>query len=128
MVTVLHPHNACSTICLQESWPSEDNDTSQIQLDDYECFAQGKSCSSKGGIIIYLLEQFKYVPKLKLNNYQTWEGQVIQIKKGDTLNKPITIGNIYRPPKENNEHYIQFINELFPILNKCEANNNEVIK
>ncbi len=30
-------------------------------------------------------------------------------KKGDILNKPIAIRNIYRPPKENNEHYIEFI-------------------
>ncbi len=72
---------AFSAICIQESWLSEDDDTSQIQLDDSECITQGKLCSSKGGLIIYLHERVKYVPKLKLNKYQTWEGQVIQIKR-----------------------------------------------
>ncbi len=48
-------------------------------------------------------------------------------KKGDTLNKPITIGSIYGQSNENNEHYIEFINEMLLILNKFGTNNNEVI-
>ncbi len=36
--------------------------------------------------------------------------------RGKTLNKPLYIGNIYRPPKENLEFYNQFINEFAPIL------------
>ncbi len=41
--------------------------------------------------------------KLKLNNYSTWEWQFIEIIQGKTLSKPLYIGNIYRPPKENLE-------------------------
>ncbi len=39
-----------SAICIQESWLSENGDTSQIQLDGYKCIPQGKSCSAKGGL------------------------------------------------------------------------------
>ncbi len=87
-------------MCIQESWLSE-NDTSQIKLEDYKCIAQGKSFSSKGGLIIYLNKQYGYIPKIKLNKYNTWEGQFIQVKKRKTLSKPINIRNIYRPRKQN---------------------------
>jgi hypothetical protein len=118
---------AFSAICIQESWLSEGVDTSQIQLEDYECIPQGKSCSSKAGLIIYLHNNFKYHPKLRLTQYATWEGQVIQVEKGEILNKPIIIGNIYRPPKENLEQYEEFIEEFSQILEKYESNRNEVI-
>ncbi len=116
-----------SAICIQESWLSEDNDTSQIQLECYNCILQGKSCCSKARLIISLHEKFKHVHRLKLNKYATWGGQVKEVKKGDILAKPIYIGNIYRPPKENVEFYNEFINEFSPILESFEMNNKEVI-
>lgn len=116
-----------SAICLQESWLGEGADISQIQLEGYQCIPQGKSCSTKGGLIIYLQDKFDYVPKSSLTSYNTWEGQIIQVKKGKYLNKPINIGNIYRPPKDLIENYTEFIQEFGSILDKFENNNNEVI-
>ena len=43
-----------SAICLQETWLSENHDTSQFQIDGYTCINQSKSCSNKGGLLIYL--------------------------------------------------------------------------
>ncbi len=43
------------------------------------------------------------------------------------MNKPLYIGNIYRPPKENLEFYNQFINEFAPILLNLEKNNKDLI-
>ncbi len=63
-----------SAICVQENWLSENEDTSQLQLKGYECIPQGKSCSSEGGLIIYLDEMFD---TKKLMQYKTWEGQLI---------------------------------------------------
>ncbi len=117
---------AFSAICIQETWLSENDDLSQIHLDDYKCIPLGKSCSTKSGLIIYLHDQFEYMYKSKLT-YNTWEGQIIQVKKGNNLNKPINIGNIYRPPKDIIEKYIEFIDEFTPILNTLEANSNDVI-
>ncbi len=116
-----------SAICVQERWLLEGDDTSLIQLDGYECIPQGKVCSTKGGLIIYLHENFKHKLKLKFDKYETCEGQVIEVTQGKTLSKPLYIGNIYRPSKENVEFYDQFINEFTPILNKLEKNNKEVI-
>ncbi len=59
--------------------------------------------------------------------YNTWEGQIIQVKKGNNLNKPINIGHIYLPPKYIIQKYIEFIDEFSPILNILEANSNDVI-
>ncbi len=68
-----------SAICIQETWLSEGDDLSQIQLDGYKCIPLGKSCSTKGGLIIYLQEQFEYMDKSKLI-YNTWVSQIIQVK------------------------------------------------
>ncbi len=105
-----------SAICVQESWLSEGDDTSLIQLEGYECILQGKSCSSKGGLIIYFLDNFKHKTKLMLNNYTTWERQVIEVIQKKTLSKSLYIGNIYQPPKENLEFYDQFIHEFTSVL------------
>ncbi len=63
---------------------------------------------------------------MKLNKYDSWEGQVIKITKGG-LNKPLIIANIYRPSKDLNDKYRQFTNELMPILKSLERKNAEVI-
>ncbi len=112
-----------SAICVQERWLLEGDDTSLIQLDGYEYIPQGKVCSTKGGLIIYLHKNFKHKLKLKFDKYEIWEGQVIEVTQGKTLSKPLYIGNTYRLPKENFEFYDQFINEFTSILNKLENNN-----
>ncbi len=64
---------------------------------------------------------------MSLTKYKTWEGQFIEVKKGEYLTKPIVISNIYRPSKDTREHYHEFITELTPILNKLETNKNQTI-
>ncbi len=63
---------------------------------------------------------------MKLNEYDSWEGQVIKITKGG-LNKPLIIANIRRPPKYLNDKYRQSTNELMPILKSLDRKNAEVI-
>ena len=48
----------------------------------------------------------------------TWEGLFIDITSDNYVNK-ITLGNIYRPPKDNNNNtnIETFINELAPLIN-----------
>ncbi len=98
-----------------------------MQLKGYECIPQGISCSSKGGLLIYQNNVFYYTYTKKWIRYKTWEGQVIQIKKGEHLAKPITIGNIYRLPKQLVGNYIEFINEFTQVLVGLEKSKNEVI-
>ncbi len=44
---------AFSAICIQETWLVENEDISQLELEGYECIPQGRSCSPKGGLLIY---------------------------------------------------------------------------
>ncbi len=70
----------------------------------------GISYSSKDGLIIYLDKKFDYTHTKTFIQYKTWEGQLIQIKTGEHLAKPIMIGNIYRLPRELVENCTEFIN------------------
>ncbi len=42
------------------------DDISQIQIKGYDCILQGKACSTKGGLIIYLHEKCSHGPELKV--------------------------------------------------------------
>ncbi len=44
----------------------------------FNLIPQGKSCSAKGGLIMYVHETIKYDYKSRFNKYRTWEGQIIQ--------------------------------------------------
>ena len=41
-----------NVICMQETWKAEGDDFSQFMLQGYNCITQGKSSSSKGGLVI----------------------------------------------------------------------------
>ena len=57
-----------------------------------------------------------------------WEGLLIDISGGN-LSKHITLGNIYRPPKLNNNdlRISTFIDEFAPILSKLGNEKSETI-
>ena len=113
-------HFKFSIICLQESWLSDTDDLLLIQLSGYDCISQGKSCSNKGGLIIYNIDQrFNYELNMKLNTYRQWEGQIIQVNGGG-LPQTITIGNIYRPPRPLNENYNEFLNEFITVISSMQ--------
>ncbi len=56
-------HQGSVAICLQESWLLENEDILQIKLEHYSCIAQNNSCTSKGRLIIYLNNKYKYVAR-----------------------------------------------------------------
>ena len=97
-----------------------------LQLDGYQCIKQGKSCSNKGGLVMYLSKTFNYKVILSLNQYDNWEGQFIKVTGGG-LSKDITIGNINRPPRDLNENYKQFLSEFTPITSSFDRTNSDVI-
>ena len=93
-----------SLICFQECWLSENDEMCHLQLEGYQCIKQGKTCSNKGGLVMYLSKTFNYKLILSLNQFDNWEGQFIKVTGGG-LSKDIIIGNIYRPPRDLNENY-----------------------
>ena len=46
---------------------------------------------------------------------------------GGGVSTEIIIGNIYRPPKYLNEHYLSFIYEFSQLVSRLQTNNAEVI-
>ena len=115
-----------SVICLQETWKSDCDDLRLYDLHGYDCISQGKHCSNKGGLMIYVDNKYKTEVKFNINRYEHWEGLIVDIK-GGCLSKTITIGNIYRPPRTTNDSINVFIEELSYTLSTLENNSTQLI-
>ena len=111
-----------SVICLQETWLSNTSDLSLLTIEGFNLISQGRKCTTRGGLMIYIKEDLKF-KELKLdNNSDIWEVQFVEIFTEHIHLKIIIIGNIYRPPRDINANYQQFIDEFTPtldILAKC---------
>ena len=80
------------------------------------------SCSKHGGVARYIHKIDSYFLRDKDIKSKHWEGLFIDVF-GDHLRKPVTIANIYQPPKNNTNAQIQaFCDEITPI--KAEINFN----
>ena len=113
-------------ICLQETWLSNDADASLFKLEGYKIISKGKTCSSHGGLLIYLNSSYHYKNILTDTTSDIWEGQLISVSN-HTTNKKITIGNIYRPPRDINENYEQFNKEFTEFLSRLQKTKGEVV-
>ena len=111
---------------LQETWLSDNSDTSLIQIDNYTLISKGKTCSTHGGLLIYLHNTYHYKTILTNIKSDIWEGQFISVTTQQT-NKKITIGNIYRPPRDINANYQKFIDEFTKVLTELQGSKGEVV-
>ena len=115
-----------SAICLQETWLSDASDLSLLQLDDYTLLNRNSSISSHGGIAIYLRKDYSF-SHIDLNHSSTvWDGQFIKITDTNT-NKKLVLGNLYRPPRDNNANYTIFMEELALILDSINNITDEAV-
>lgn len=119
---------SADVICIQESWLPDNADTSLVQLDGYTCVSQGHICSSHGGLITYIHSKYKYK---NLNIYtpsNIWEGLFLEISGGD-LTRSIIVGNIYKPPKNNNnnENIEIFTEEITPVLDSFRNTDKDIL-
>ena len=112
-------------ICFQECWLPENFNMSLLELNGYQCIYQAKSCSNKGGLLIYLCDEYTYKLDLQVNSSNSWEGQFIEVMGGN-LSKNIIIGNIYRPPRNLIADFQTFYEELKPILEKYGKNKKNI--
>ena len=97
---------------------TEQSDQSYLLHPGCNCIIQGKRCSEKSGLVIYIDTRFKSEVLINLNEYKYWEGQTIKITCSG-LPKQVIIGNIYQPPRML--HQIrQFINELTVLIINIE--------
>ena len=115
-------------ICLQETWLSHDQDTSLFNIPGYHLIHRGKSCSNHSGLIIYLSDEFSYNVKDTLPGSQLWDGLFIDVY-GESLCGNLTIGNIYRPPRHNNNNNTvrRFCSELQPVISNISKHDSNAI-
>ena len=107
-------------ICLQESWLKSGH--KQFNISGYNLINQYKCCSEHGGLMIYVISDLKTRNLKQITDSDIWEGIFVQVD-GERLEKTFVIGNIYRPPRDNNnrENIETFSREIEPIL--FEMNN-----
>lgn len=107
-------------LCIQETWISNTADTNLLELEDFNLISQPYTCSSHAGLAIYISKKFKYtVMHVNTSESNIWEGQFIKIKLNN--NKNLTLGNIYRPPRNVLENLNIFINELSKTLTEIKG-------
>lgn len=115
-----------SAICLQETWLSDISNLSLLQLEDYNLLSKNSSVSSHGGLAIYLHKDYRYT-QIEVDYTSTvWESQFIKITDSLT-NKKLALGNIYRPPRDNNANYTVFMEEFALILDHVNNISDEAI-
>ena len=89
-------------ICIQETHLDDVSDMSLIKLPGYNLVPQGRTCGKKGGLIIYVREMYKNQKMKDLCvRSDFWESLFVEVSN-PFMSHPIIIGNIYRPPRENN--------------------------
>ena len=115
-------------ICIQESWISDDSMLQLLQLEGYNAFHVNATSSTHGGVITYVQDTYDVTIKSLVNTYNLWDGLFLEIKHENLKNK-IIVGNIYKPPKDNNNcgNINGFISELEPILSDLSNTNSEVL-
>ena len=69
---------------------------------------------------------FHYEVRQSINEYELWEGPIIQVK-GGCLRNEIIVGNIYRPPRTLREQTKQFINEFTSLVQALDNTNLNIV-
>ena len=117
-----------SAICIQETWLRNDQDTSHFEIPAYNRNHKGQGCSEHGGLIIHLKVEFTHNYRKLSSQSNPWAGLFIDVFN-EHINKKITIGNIYRPPRLNNSNSTieDFMLELIPAIDKLSTENSYAI-
>lgn len=121
-----------SIICLQEAQIKPNTNIDHLTLEhlDYNMVFKphSRQCSVKGGLVIYIQKNFDYDSIKKIDTFTTWEGLFLNIKLDEKIT-PITIGNIYRPPKDNNNHTSldNFMNEFKDTIGTISRQSSSLI-
>ena len=121
-----------SAILLQETMLSDNDCKSDnvniFNIPNYNIIPQGWKCGRKGGLIIYLHDDYKATPKNLYTDSRDWEGLFIDVTSPCIPGK-IIIGNVYRPPRDNysNASIDRFLEPFSAIIEKIQKENSTII-
>ena len=101
---------------------------SLFHIDGYNCFCRGRSASGHGGLITFVDNNYD-ASIIKIDPQSNiWEGLFLNIENRH-LNHKITLGNVYRPPRDNNnrENINTFVVDLEATLSILNDKNCDFI-
>ena len=106
----------------------QSDDISLFHIPGYQLIHRGSRCSEHGGLIIYLLDEFTYHLKNVYESSTRWEGLFLDIQHENMKTKAV-IGNIYRPPRNNNcnKEVESFLEEFRPVLQKLNKDKTLIL-
>ena len=125
-----------SAICIQESWickpQNSDTDNDILKLFDIPGYNMTPplyaTCSSHGGLLTYIRQEYKASVLDLYTPSQIWEGQFFNIS-GGRLERPLTLCNLYKPPlhNNNNSNIQHFLDAFTPIFNSVARSSADVL-
>ena len=83
LISLLNKKIKFSAICLQECWLSDNFDKLLLHINGYHCIFQRNTCSAKGGLVIYLSDNFEYDIKLNMTLLIYLKAFFIEVKGGE---------------------------------------------
>ena len=127
-------------ICINECWLESFGE--DLHLNGYSAFPLPRITGMKGGLVTYILEDYKVKELSLYEDSESWEGQFLEIH-GNGLRSKLLLSNLYVPPRTTNE-FKEFEDSFLPIVrnlahkykhmiiigdtnaNALECNSNEV--
>jgi hypothetical protein len=76
-----------SGICIQETWLKKDSDLSLLQIPGYNFIHKPCSCSSHGGVAVYLRDCFNFEQLDQFEESEIWDGQFIKVNLGSVQSR-----------------------------------------
>ena len=100
-------------ICINECWLETFGE--DLDLEGYSAFPLTNRVSKKGGLVTYILEDYKVKDLDLYQDSDSWEGQFFELQ-GNGLRTKLLLSNLYIPPRTTNE-FTEFTSNFFPIIN-----------
>ena len=97
-------------ICIQESWLNENDDTFLLPLNGYKLINKTKHASAHGGLITYVLDEYKHEILFSTPKQENWECMLLKLSKPGM--RDVLVGNVYRPPRMLNADLANFIEKF----------------
>ena len=114
-------------ICIQETWMSKTSDLTLLNLDNFILISQGYSTTTHGGLAIYVNSKYNTEHFFSISESNVCEALFVRLS-ADDLPRDVIVGNIYKPPhnNNNNENIDRFIEDIRPLLNKLNDSKAEI--
>lgn len=113
-----------SVLCFQECYVSNDY-SFNYDIPGYTTFLTTATCSRNGGLLTYVHEAFdaQFLVDSVPVNPDLWESHFVCIKS-ETLTNSVIVGNVYRPPRDDQNLFRQAFSDR---IQKLKTNGKEMI-